>query len=241
MSQTQSIDLYLYPSVSNEDLYQDVLHSFVKSGLASCWFKINFMSPDDPREHNYVDEYFVFEQTKEETLLQCGRVIEVYLEWLKKVGTRIPDKEVSDAFTRSHTPIDRPLKDSGERRDFSTGSRRDVATGKGRYDLLPFEVIDALAKHYEKGYQKYDPDHVWSEVDNWQKGQPLSVFLDSGLRHAFKWKAGMKDEDHLIAAIWNLIAAWWTQDAIRKGELPIELGDTGELWRENRDLTKGVK
>lgn len=32
-------------------------------------------------------------------------------------------------------------KDSGERREFSTGSKRDIATGKGRYDLLPVLCI----------------------------------------------------------------------------------------------------
>ena len=33
------------------------------------------------------------------------------------------------------------LKDSGNRREFSTGAVRDVADGKGRCDLLPLGVI----------------------------------------------------------------------------------------------------
>lgn len=148
--------------------------------------------------------------------------------------------EINRSFEKSHVEMmpyadnlyDRPLKDSGQRRDFTTGSRRDVATGKGRFDLLPFEVMEALAKHYEKGATKYGDD-------NWKKGQPLSVYLDSGLRHTMRWGMGEADEDHLIAGIWNLVAAWWTQDKIRKGELPIELGDAGELKKEA--LTKKEK
>lgn len=33
------------------------------------------------------------------------------------------------------------IKDSGERREFSTGAVRDIAEGKGRCDLLPLDVI----------------------------------------------------------------------------------------------------
>ncbi len=36
------------------------------------------------------------------------------------------------------------IKDSGIRREFSTGSVRDIQEGKGRCDLLPFDVIAEL-------------------------------------------------------------------------------------------------
>lgn len=36
------------------------------------------------------------------------------------------------------------LKDSGTRREFSTGAVRDVADGKGRCDLLPLEQVSAV-------------------------------------------------------------------------------------------------
>lgn len=51
---------------------------------------------------------------------------------------------------------DYTIKDSGERREFGTGAVRDMATGKGRFDLLPWAVIRALAIHYQKGCEKYD-------------------------------------------------------------------------------------
>jgi hypothetical protein len=52
--------------------------------------------------------------------------------------------------------MDYIIKDSGERRDFGTGAVRDMASGKGRFDLVPWAVIRALAIHYEKGCLKYD-------------------------------------------------------------------------------------
>ena len=36
------------------------------------------------------------------------------------------------------------IKDSGERREFSSGAVRDIADGKGRCDLLPLDVIAKL-------------------------------------------------------------------------------------------------
>ena len=71
----------------------------------------------------------------------------------------------------------RPIKDSGVRQDFETGSRRDTRDGKGRYDLLPMRAIQRLARHFEGGAKKYGDR-------NWEKGQPISRYLDSALRHA---------------------------------------------------------
>lgn len=36
---------------------------------------------------------------------------------------------------------DSPIKDSGERQEFSTGAVRDIQTGKGRCDLLPLDIV----------------------------------------------------------------------------------------------------
>ena len=37
------------------------------------------------------------------------------------------------------------IKDSGERREFSTGSVRDLSEGKGRFDLMPMDVLATLS------------------------------------------------------------------------------------------------
>jgi len=62
-----------------------------------------------------------------------------------------------------------------------------------------------LARHYEAGAKKYDGR-------NWEKGIPAHSFADSALRHMFKYMDGMTDEDHLIAAIWNLCGLAWTEE-----------------------------
>ena len=108
--------------------------------------------------------------------------------------------------------------DSGTRRHFGTGAVRDMAEGKGRYDLLSPLALRRLAKHFENGAKKYG-DH------NWQKGIPCHVFIDSALRHLFKYVEGLQDEDHLAAAEWNIHCLIHTEEMIEKGLLPKELAD----------------
>ena len=108
--------------------------------------------------------------------------------------------------------------DSGERRHFDTGAQRDVATNKGRYDLISPIVMDRLAKLMERGAVKYDDR-------NWEKGMPLHVYVDSGLRHIYKFLEGHRDEDHLIAAIWNFSALLHIEEMIKRGKLSKDLND----------------
>lgn len=110
------------------------------------------------------------------------------------------------------------VKDSGERRAFGTGSVRDVREGKGRYDLLEPHAIKRIAQHFENGAAKYGDN-------NWRLGQPLSGYLDSGIRHCFNLLEGKTDEDHAAAAAWNLMAFISTKHWIDEGTLPSELDD----------------
>ena len=112
----------------------------------------------------------------------------------------------------------KPLPDSGTREEMATGSRRDTRQGKGRFDLLPARALARLARHFEAGALKYGDR-------NWEKGQPLSRMMDSALRHSFKCLKGEQDEDHLIAAAWNLLCCADTQERIAEGLLPAELND----------------
>lgn len=98
-----------------------------------------------------------------------------------------------------------PIKDSGERTQFDSGAVRDMHEGKGRFDLLPMCVLTRLAQHYEKGALKYSDR-------NWEKGIPAHSFADSAFRHLVKYMDGQNDEDHLIAAIWNLCGLAWTEE-----------------------------
>lgn len=100
---------------------------------------------------------------------------------------------------------------------FTTGSVRSQQEGRGRFDLIPYEGILALAKRFEDGAKVYG-EH------NWSKGQPLSRMLSSMRRHAFQ--IGHDDlEDHAAAVAWNAIAFIAIRERIKAGELPKELDD----------------
>lgn len=45
-------------------------------------------------------------------------------------------------------------------RNFETGAVRDSAEGKGRYDLMPWGAIHALAQHCERGALHYGERNV---------------------------------------------------------------------------------
>jgi len=114
------------------------------------------------------------------------------------------------------------LKDSGARRDFGTGSVRDVATGKGTQHLLPWRAITLAAQQMERGMQKYG-------ARNWELGQPLSSYFDSGMRHLTKHWMGWTDEPHLDAFLWNAMCYAETAERIRLGILPKELDDRPKI------------
>jgi dATP/dGTP diphosphohydrolase len=103
-------------------------------------------------------------------------------------------------------------------RRFATGAVRDETLGKGRFDLLPGFAMELLAQHFQEGGAKYTDR-------NFERGIPLSVYMDSGLRHAFKHLRGDRDENHLTAACWNFICALHTSVMIEKALLPAELND----------------
>ena len=112
----------------------------------------------------------------------------------------------------------RDVKDSGKREEFETGSRRDTRDGKGRFDLISPFVTERDARHLENGARKYGDR-------NWEKGQPLSRYMDSAFRHTNKFLMGHRDEDHLAAARWNIAALMHTEQMIKLGRLPAELND----------------
>ncbi len=116
--------------------------------------------------------------------------------------------------TGEHPPA--VIKDSGTRSEFDTGAVRDGQEGKGRFDLIPYEALERVAKVFEGGAKKY-------AERNWEKGIPTHRFMDSGLRHAMKHLAGRRDEDHLAMAAWNFLCLLQTEHWIADGTLPASL------------------
>ena len=113
------------------------------------------------------------------------------------------------------------LQDGGSRKVYSTGAMKEDCSktvGKGAYHLLPPFPIRKLAEVYRKGAIKYADR-------NWEKGIPLSRFMDSLKRHVDKSAEGMLDEDHEAQALWNLVGLIHTREMIKRGLLPEELDD----------------
>lgn len=116
------------------------------------------------------------------------------------------------------------IKDSGNRREFSTGAVRDMPEGKGRMDLLPWDAIIEVSKHCEAGAKKYGEHNV-------DKGIPTSSLCDSAARHLGKYLAGYTDENHLLAATWNLL--WAVEMTVKMPEMvntpfDVEVNDCSE-------------
>lgn len=79
-------------------------------------------------------------------------------------------------------------------------------------------ILD-LSIHFEEGAQKYGEG-------NWKKGIPIQSYVDSGLRHLFKYFAGYRDEPHDRAFIWNMVCAAWTAS------------QKPELWEADSNVSK---
>lgn len=91
------------------------------------------------------------------------------------------------------------IKDSGKREDFPTGAVRDTEEGKPRYDLISVPALTRLAHHLRKGAEKYS-------ARNWERGMDYSRLYSSALRHLMQWASGDRDEDHLAAVLFNVMA-----------------------------------
>jgi len=110
------------------------------------------------------------------------------------------------------------LKDSGARQVFATGAQRDRSHGKGKPSLAPSWVWWLVSRIWEDGAIKYS-------ARNWEKGMPLSQYLDSAERHLAKLKVGLRDEPHASQVIWNMVAYIFTGALIKMGYRPKELND----------------
>jgi hypothetical protein len=105
------------------------------------------------------------------------------------------------------------LKDSGERKTFSTGMQRDVNKDKPRFDLIsplniPFkeQMLTRWANLMAKGAKKYD-------ARNWEQAstsEEYERFKESAFRHFMQWYFGETDEDHAVAVFFNITGAEYT-------------------------------
>lgn len=131
------------------------------------------------------------------------------------------------------------LKDSGLRHQFSTGAVRDGQPDRGCFNLFPWAAAQYVARQLEKGkikYTKFDENGVMT-VDgarNWERGIPLSSFVESGMRHKVKINMGFDDEDHWAADAWNSLCGLETKIRIEMGILPATLNDLPTTYKGHK-------
>ncbi len=65
-----------------------------------------------------------------------------------------------------------------------------------------YTMMLEVAKHYEEGGKKYGDN-------NWKRGMPAHIYIDSAIRHYLKWLRGDKDENHDLAFCWNIMCCIW--------------------------------
>lgn len=100
----------------------------------------------------------------------------------------------------------------------ATGAVRENKTGKGKPSLIPWAGLAPIAKVYEDGAAAHG-------ARNWEKGMPVSTYVDSAIRHLMQANEGLVDEPHIAQAGWNIICALATQQWAAQQRLPSYLDD----------------
>ena len=95
-----------------------------------------------------------------------------------------------------------------------------------RYDMIPADALELVAKHYGKGAEKYPPfdnNDGYGLLDNWRRGYAWSLSFAAMMRHAWAFWGG-EDIDpetgspHLAAVVWHALTMmhWSLNDELTK-------------------------
>jgi len=114
-----------------------------------------------------------------------------------------------------------PLRDSNHDSNAGLSDENGITT----YQRMQCAVEDekSSVEREEEGVGKAGA-RKYGERD-WEKGQPLSRYLDSAMRHLAQWNGGDRTEDHLAACCWNCFSYIQTEQWIQEDKLPPELDD----------------
>lgn len=102
-----------------------------------------------------------------------------------------------------------------------------------RYDLIPAEVLERIARIFDYGAKIYEPD-------NWKKIS-LEDHINHCLVHIMAYRLGDSSDDHLGHATWRMIAAYWTAmqngyDARQPDEKEVQQTNTSQ--QENIEIVE---
>lgn len=122
-----------------------------------------------------------------------------------------------------------PIKELEGLHTHPTGALRESKEGKGKPHLLlcsfPY-ALQQLSLHV---------DCELGRERNFEKGLPLSSFVDAALRHLTLWSCGDEEPHHLRSALWNMAALVETEHRVENGYLSSEIDD---IERDKRSEVK---
>lgn len=88
------------------------------------------------------------------------------------------------------------------------GVKNDFKDNKTRWELLPLDCLEDVARVYTEGAKKYG-DNKWQNLEN-----GYQRYKGAMLRHLFAFESGEEfDKEtgcrHLAQVVWNAIALLW--------------------------------
>lgn len=123
------------------------------------------------------------------------------------------------------------IKDSGERREFTTGAVRDIQEGKGRCDLLPLGVVSCLfggdhilfqihkftqdgdKEHLKSALYATDKDHKFDWLNMADMFLDVSKHFEEGAKKygEYNWQKGIPTHCYIDSAVRHYLK-WMRRD-----------------------------
>ena len=101
-----------------------------------------------------------------------------------------------------------------------TGMKNDKLDDKTRWELIPLDCLEDIARVYTEGAKKYD-DNTWQNLEN-----GYERYKGALLRHLYAAESETFDEEtgcrHLAQVAWNAIALLWLSKHSQSQEADVE-------------------
>lgn len=128
---------------------------------------------------------------------------------MRSVGDEIVQCTICGGRMREGIPHDCKIEATKKGLKFD-GRDNDGTEMKLRYDLIPWECIEELAKIFTFGAKKYS-DNTWQNVEDFE-----NRYWSALQRHLIAHRRGeLRDietgEFHLSHALWNVVALLWKE------------------------------
>lgn len=100
-----------------------------------------------------------------------------------------------------------------------------MSQDSARHDLIPGTALQRMAERLAIGKKQGYPDRGWL-----CPCESMARRYGKGLRHLIQWGLGMRDEDHLAAALVQIAIIADLEARVKSGELPSAVCDMTDAW-----------